>query len=136
MRLFVGSFLEPANQDYFGGAIADLIERHPQTLRAIPSRSAHLTYAFCGETGTRTAEDCAAAIRPALSRHDPIDIQIGGLRLIAAGPIPRLIVSEVQAGGNALHQLAIDVASALQTAFPELEWKPSREPHVTLVRFR
>ena len=136
MRLFLGSFLSPANQDFFGDAIAELVDCHPQILRAIPRRSAHLTYAFCAETGARGPEDCAAAIRSVASRQPAIEVRLGGLRLVTAGPIPRLIVSDVQAGGDALHKLTTELAAALQASFPDLEWKPSREPHVTLVRFR
>jgi 2'-5' RNA ligase len=136
MRLFLGSFLGPANQDFFGDAIAELVEGHAQILRAIPRRSAHLTYAFCAEAGARGPEDCAAAIRAVASRQRAMDVQLGGLRLITAGPIPRLIVSDVQGGRDALHTLTANLAAALQAAFPEIEWKPSREPHVTLARFR
>src|SRR5262245_25071369 len=121
MRVFLGSFLGSANQDLFGAAIADLVGRHPHVLRAIPKRSAHLTYAFCSDIGARTADDCAAVIRRVVTHHRASDVRLGGLRLIAAGPVPRLVVSDVQAGADRLHQLALDLADALTAAFPDLD---------------
>jgi 2'-5' RNA ligase len=61
---------------------------------------------------------------------------VGSPHVISAGPIPRLVVGEVVTGGEPLRRLTADLGARCQAAFRDLEWRPSREPHVTLARFR
>jgi len=136
MRLFFGTFLNAANQDVFEGVVRNLTQRHGDILRSIPQKSAHVTYVFCADTGLTSVEALLAAIRHISADRQAVAIRIGPPHVISAGPIPRLVVAALVHGADALRGLTADLAREAQAAFPGLEWRPSREPHVTLARFR
>ena len=62
MRLFLATFLNPANQAFYHRLDSDLVKRHENALRAIPADSAHVTYAFIAELHEILVGDLVTAI--------------------------------------------------------------------------
>src|SRR5262245_19042809 len=106
MRLFLGTFLGQDNQDYFGGLVGDLVRAHGDVLRAIPARTAHVTYVFCADAGDKLSGGGPAAapselvdvIRAVAGRHAPVDVRVGSPHLISAGSLPRLLAASILTG--------------------------------------
>jgi 2'-5' RNA ligase len=136
MRLFAGTFLGPSSQRACRDCIDRLVARHAKVLRGIPDATAHLTYAFCPDLGDVPFERLVAALEPAAARLPSFEVRFARLRILPPGPRPRLVCLDIGAGAADLMRLTAGLARAASEAFPRLDFKPSRSPHVTLVRFR
>ena len=136
MRFFVGTLLGFPTQLFYDRFIDDVIRAHPDSLRRIPERSAHLTYAFVADAGGDTVDVFRDALTQATRGVRPFEIRLGPPRVIAAGSRPRLVCADIVSGETELLRLAAGLLTSLRLACPDLPMSPSRAPHVTLARFR
>jgi 2'-5' RNA ligase len=136
MRLFVGTLLSRSNQDFYDRFIQDLVHRHRESLRGIPERTAHLTYAFCAEANDQGVEAILAALKQTAAAHHPFEIALAAPHVVSAGRQPRLVCADICRGEGPLRRLTDDLLARLQRTCPDLPVTPSRTPHVTLARFR
>jgi 2'-5' RNA ligase len=134
MRLFLATFLNPANQAFYRRLNRDLVKRHANVLRAIPDDSAHITYAFISELPETLVGNLATAISEATRAWQAFDIELGSPRVMHSAGRPRLVCADLIRGATEVARLTSAVCATASTIFPGL--RPSRTPHVTLARFR
>ena len=84
MRLFVCSFLQAANRDFYDRRVADLVGATGGRLRAVPARSAHITHAFLGETDAALLDDIRKAVESVAAQHAAIPIRLGPRAILFA----------------------------------------------------
>jgi 2'-5' RNA ligase len=138
MRLFIASWLSPANVEFYQRTIGAVVARSHGLLRAIPANSAHITLAFLGEVDDATAPGIAPAIAAVTAGRPAIAIELAPPRVMSGGRgrAPRLIRADVTSGSVDVAALGAAVTGALRhdPAFGAL---PDPKPaHVTLARFR
>ena len=136
MRLFVGTLLSSSPQRFYDHFIKELIREHGESLKGIPERSAHLTYAFCADADDRAVEALLRAVKQTTGGHSSFEIGLDSPHVVSAGARPRLVCADILSGEAALQRLIADLLSTLRLACPGLPLSPSRAPHVTLARFR
>jgi 2'-5' RNA ligase len=136
MRLFVCSLLQAANQDFYDQRVADLVGGTGDRLRPIPQGSAHITYAFLGETDPILLDAIRVAVGHVGPHYAPIPIRLGPPAILFARSEPRLVCAHVIHGAPPLRQLTADIAMGLESIRPGTSLAPARSPHVTLARFR
>jgi 2'-5' RNA ligase len=136
MRLFVCSLLQSANQDFYDRRVADLVGATGGRLRPIPQGSAHITYAFLGETDPTLVGAIRAAVESVAAHYTSTAIRLGPAAILFARSEPRLVCTHVIHGAAPLRQLTADIAVGLESARPGTSLAPARSPHVTLARFR
>jgi 2'-5' RNA ligase len=105
-------------------------------LRSIPPHSAHVTYTFCATAPDDCLDVIVVAVRRATASRQPVRMGLGRPVIVPAVSHPRLVTIPVVGGESEVKRLSGDVAEAVQVALPALVWSPSRDPHVTLARFR
>jgi 2'-5' RNA ligase len=136
MRLFVCSLLQPANQDFYDRRVAELVCATGGRLRPIPQNSAHITYAFLGETDPTLVDDIRAVLESVAVHYTPTAIRLGPPAVLFARSQPRLVCAHVIHGASPLGQLTADITMGLEAVRPGASPSPARSPHVTLARFR
>lgn len=136
MRAFLGSFLSQSNQAFYHALVGRAMAAHPGVLRRVPDASAHLTWLFVSELDDARRSAVIAALTAVAARHDAIPIRLGPPRVLAAGPVPRLICADVVGGADEVRRLADDLATGLRPLLPDTRLDPMKSPHVTLARFR
>lgn len=134
MRLFVCSLLGAEHQSYYRRIVADLSAQTPLRLRPVPRDWVHLTYAFLPQADADVFEAVVRAAAEVAARWTPIAITLGRPRLLFAGREPRLVMAEVDAGREALMQIAEELRGALAQEQPPLEVGRPKPPHATLAR--
>lgn len=135
MRLFIGTFVSPANQAHYRQAATDLRQRLLYRLRVVPDGSIHLTYAFLGEVPPASLATVVAAVERAAAPVDPFVITFGAPRVRWAGPAPRLIEVPVVGGDGAVMRLVSGTAAALRDALPAVDVRAAKSAHATIARF-
>src|SRR4051812_35081458 len=112
MRLFLASWLAPADQQFYVTFIEAALQQHPNALRSVPRDSVHLTYLFCADAPPDQLEAIARAAAHAAGGPAPFDIRLGAPRVLAARSGPRLVCAHVLSGQAQLEALG----AALQEA--------------------
>jgi 2'-5' RNA ligase len=135
MRLFVCSLLQAENQDFYDRRVADLVGVTGGRLRPAPRGSAHVTYAFLGETDAAFLDGIRAAVGSVGAFYGHIPIRLGPPAILFARSEPRLVCAHVIHGAAPLRQLTVDIAMSLESIRSGTSLAPARSPHVTLARF-
>jgi 2'-5' RNA ligase len=136
MRLFVCTLLASANQAIYGRTIGEIIAESRGLLRAIPTDSAHLTYAFLPHVVPSRIDDISAALASVAARHLAISIQLGMPFVLTGGSEARLICAPVTEGAARVQALVDDVAGEISRRIAGVELRQTKSLHVTLARFR
>lgn len=136
MRLFACSLLGTSQRAFYDAAVAQLVERHPDRLRAIPRDSAHVTYSFLGHLPSPSLSTAVDALRSAAAATPPVAVTIGIPEVLFAGREARLIHAPIIDGARQLAELSERITRALEGALPGVAISQSRSAHVTLARFR
>jgi 2'-5' RNA ligase len=136
MRVFVGTFLNPANQRVCEHIVRDLVHEHREVIHGVPDGSVHITHAFCPQAGDGDINDIQRALNGAAETSRAFDIRFGAPHVIAAGSRPRLVCAAIVDDDGACSRIGANVFTRLRSACPHLPFSPSRTPHVTLARFR
>ena len=134
MRLFLATFLNPSNQAFYHRVGRELVERHAKVLRAIPADSAHVTYAFIPELHETLVGQLLTAISETTRAWRAFDVELGPPHVVQSAGKPRLICADLVRGATEVVRLTEDLCRTTRSISPDL--RPSRAPHVTLVRFR
>ena len=133
MRLFLATFLNPANQAFYRRLAGTLAKRHEKVLRAIPDGSAHITYAFIAELQETRVGDLVTAISEATRASQAFDVELGHPQVLRSAGRPRLVCADLGPGATKVARLTADLCRTARSISPDL--RPSRTPHVTLARF-
>jgi len=134
MRLFLGTFLNPANQAFCHRLDRELVKHHGNVLRAIPADSAHITYAFISELHETLVGDLVTAISETTRRWQAFEVELGSPQVVRSAGMPRLVCADLVRGATEVSRLTADLSTTARTISPDL--RVSRAPHVTLARFR
>jgi 2'-5' RNA ligase len=134
MRLFVGTFLSPHNQDFYHAFVGALVRRHRDVLRSVPDGSAHLTYAFIPDLDEALVGRLLSRIGDAARHRRAFDIELSTPIVLRAGTRPRLVCAELASGAEDVGRLAAELSGVVSAMAPDV--RPSKAPHVTLARFR
>src|SRR5688572_33370087 len=121
MRLFIGTFLSPSNQDFYGGLVGALVAQSGGVLRSTPANTAHLTYTFVGHGDDEVLARVLDAVTQVAGGHSQLPIRLGIPHLLSGGRAPRLVCAEVVEGRSELTRLADDICGAITKACPRLE---------------
>lgn len=135
MRLFACTLLGPSERAFYDEAVAKLVHRHPQLLRAIPRDSAHVTYTFIAQLAAASLTTVIDALHRAVAETEPVALTIGRPEVLIAGRDARLVHAPIADGVQKLADLRGRVTRALELALPGVTISPSRSAHVTLARF-
>lgn len=133
MRIFLGAFLSPSNQEFYDRLSRQLSRRHSAVLRPIPPASAHVTYAFVPELNEQGLGTLLRAIAAVAARRRAFDVQLGPPTTIQVRGRPRLVCAGFVGGAEQVGGLAADICSALRRIAADV--RPSQSPHVSLARF-
>jgi 2'-5' RNA ligase len=136
LRLFVCTWLDAANQAFFGRQVADLVATSRGTLRAVPRDSAHITYSFLGHVDDGALLHIVEVVRAVTARQPPFAIELGPPSILYARTDARLVHAPIVTAGETVATLTAAIATALQQRLPDVEISGSHSPHVTLARFR
>ena len=136
MRLFIGTLLNAATQDRLDRLIGELVHVHPDAIRAIPLRSAHLTYAFCPRADAEATTAMANVIRQIAAAHQRFDIALERPQILGPRSRPRLVCADISRGTAELVRLTADLFDRLQLDCPAATIDRGKSQHVTLARFR
>jgi len=134
MRLFLSTFLNPANQAFYHRLERELVKHHANVLRAIPADSAHITYAFISELHETLVGQLLTAISETARAWPAFDVELRAPQVARSAGRPRLIYADLARGATEVARLGADLCTTARTISPDL--RPSRAPHVTLARFR
>ena len=134
MRLFLATFLNPANQAFYHRLDRELVKRHGNVLRAIPADSAHITYAFISELHETVVGDLATAISETTRTWQAFEVELGSPQVVRSAGKPRLVCADLVRGATEVTRLTANLSATARTISPGL--RASRAPHVTLARFR
>ena len=135
VRLFLGTFLNPANQRYYAGVGRGLVTRHGGVVRAIPAETAHLTYVFSADAADGCLDAVVEVVQRCVASIPAFDVQLGPPHVLLAGPRPRLVCADVTSGALEFTALALDLLKAVTGAQLPLTASGTKSPHVTLARF-
>jgi len=134
MRLFLGTFLNPANQAFYHRLDRELAKCHGNVLRAIPADSAHITYAFISELHETLVGALVTTISEATRTWQAFDLELGAPQVVRSAGKPRLVCADLVKGAPEVIRLTADLCTTARTISSDL--RASRAPHVTLARFR
>ena len=134
MRLFLATFLTPANQAFYHRLDGELLKRHASVLRAVPADSAHITYAFMSELHETLVDDLVTVISETTRTRQAFEVELGSPQVVRSAGRPRLVCADLVRGATEVARLTADLCVTARTISPDL--RASRAPHVTLARFR
>jgi 2'-5' RNA ligase len=134
MRLFLATFLNPANQAFYQRLDRELVKRHGNVLRAIPADSAHVTYAFISDLCEKLVGQLFTAISETTRAWQAFDVELRPPHVVRSAGKPRLVCADLVRGATEVARLTEDLCTIARSISPDL--RPSRAPHVTLARFR
>ena len=134
MRLFLGTFLNAANQAFYHRLVRVLVNRHGNVLRAIPADSAHITYAFISELHETLVGGLLSATSATVRAWPPFDVELRVPQVARSAGRPRLVYAELVHGATEVARLTAELCTTARTISPDV--RASRAPHVTLARFR
>jgi 2'-5' RNA ligase len=136
MRLFLATFLDASNQQWYRQLIQDVGAAHSGLLRHVPDGSIHVTYAFIADADAHLIDDLVGAMTSVTSHHRAIAVTLGPPRVLSGGPSPRLVCVDIARGSELVQRLTDDLAARLSNVIADGGMSPSRTPHATLARFR
>jgi 2'-5' RNA ligase len=136
MRLFLCTFLDAGNQAFYAGLVAAISGRVGSLLRAVPSGSVHLTYAFFPQVEDAHVADVVRAVEAVAARGEPMAIGLGTPRVLHARAEARLVMADVNRGGEPLGRMVEDLRRELGQRLPDVTMGQGQAAHATLARFR
>ena len=136
MRAFVCSYLDATHQQHGREVVDALNDASGGRLRAVPTDTAHLTYAFIASLPDEHLPGLVQAVTRVAADTPAIAVVIGAPEVLYGGSEARLVYLPVIEGQDPLAALAGTLTDAAREALPGVDVTLTPAPHVTIARFR
>ena len=135
VRAFIAIDVPTAAREIMAGAIREMADQVPGSVRWVDAKGIHLTLKFLGDIPTQDAGDIIAALKSPVLQVRPFSLRLFGLGMFPNNRRPRILWAGVEGQQDALLNLQQNVEDVLS----QMNYATERQafsPHLTLGRVR
>lgn len=135
VRAFIAIDVPPAARQIMAGAIRELADQVPGSVRWVDPQGIHVTLKFLGDIPTQDAGDILAALKSPVQQVPAFSLHLTGLGMFPNARRPRIL----WAGADGQLDSLANLQQCVEGVLSEMNYATERQafsPHLTLGRVR